>query len=82
MWTKILFIFLLVLFSLLHDDEVISPFLHEPDGLLHKISEISFLQSERVAPSVKLFLDDAQLVQLPEMFDTAVVVTSCLPRYG
>ena len=82
MWTKILFIFLLVLFSLLHDDEVISPFLHEPDGLLHKISEISFLQSERVAPSIKFLLNNAQLAQLLEMFYAAVIVASSLPRYG
>ena len=59
--------------------EVFSPFLHELDGLLHKICEVSFLQGERVAPSIKLLLDDAQLAQLLEMFDAAVVVASDLP---
>jgi len=56
--------------------------LHETDGLLHKIREVSFLQSERVASSVELFLNNAQVAQFLEMFDAAVVVASNLPRHG
>ena len=57
-------------------------FVHEADGLLHKIREISFLQSERVASSVELFLNNTQVAQFLEMFDAAVVVASNLPRHG
>jgi hypothetical protein len=57
-------------------------FVHEADGLLHKIREVSFLQGERVASVVELFLNDAQLGQFLEMLDAAVVVASNLPRYG
>jgi hypothetical protein len=49
-------------------------FVHDADGLRHKIREVSFLQGERVASGVELFLNDTQLGQLLEMFDAAVVV--------
>ena len=57
-------------------------FVHEADGLLHKIREVSFLQGERVASGVELFLNDAQLGQFLEMLDAAVVVASNFSRYG
>jgi hypothetical protein len=57
-------------------------FVHEADGLLHKIREISFLQSERVASSVELFLNNTQVAQFLEMFNAAVVVASNFPRHG
>ena len=56
--------------------------LNEADGLLHKIREISFFQGKRVPSSVELFVNYAQLGQLLEMLDAAVVVASNLSRYG
>jgi hypothetical protein len=56
--------------------------LNEADGLLHKIREVSFFQRKRVPSGVELFLNYAQLGQLLEMLDAAVVVASNLSRYG